>query len=64
MKLPGFWSDVVVLPGQRFALIRFDTNDAGSVPLAYCDIAPVTPNGGDVTVTMDALGWFYLQQHA
>ena len=21
MKLPGFWSDVVVMPGQRFALI-------------------------------------------
>jgi len=49
---------------NRMLIFRFDTNDGASVPIAYCDITPVTPNGGDVTVTMDALGWFYMQQHA
>ena len=49
---------------NRMVIFKFVTNDGDSIPIAYCDIAAVTPNGGDVTVTMDALGWFYTQQHA
>ena len=49
---------------NRMVIFKFITNDGDSVPIAYCEIASVTPNGGDVTVTMDALGWFYTQQHA
>jgi hypothetical protein len=49
---------------NRMLIFRFVTDDTDSIPIAYCDITPVTPNGGDVTVTMDALGWFYMQQHA
>ena len=49
---------------NRMVFYRFDTNDAGSVPIVYCDITPVTPNGGDITVTCPVLGWFYTQQHA
>ena len=49
---------------NRMAIFKFVTNDADSIPIAYCDITEVTPNGGDVTVTCPALGWFYTQQHA
>ena len=49
---------------NRLIMFHFITDDASSFPIAYCDITAVTPNGGDVTVTMDALGWFYMQQHA
>ena len=73
-----YTSDNAVFPGaalaigacNRMLIFRFDTNDGASVPIAYCDITPVTPNGGDVTVTVategDAGGtaWFYVQQHA
>ncbi len=68
----AFTSDNQVFPAaavaigecNRIVFFHFGTNDADSAPIAYCDITPVTPNGGDLTVTMDALGWFYAQQHA
>jgi hypothetical protein len=41
---------------------RFDTNDAGSVPIACVEITEVTPNTGDITVTMPTNGWYYTQQ--
>jgi len=39
-------------------------DDAASIPIAKVMITEVTPNGGDITVTLPALGWFYTQQHA
>lgn len=68
----AFTSQDQVFPSAAVAIGECDrivfyhkvTNDADSIPIAYCDITPVTPNGGDLTVTMDALGWFYAQQHA
>jgi hypothetical protein len=38
---------------QAYAVVvyKFVTNDAGSTPIAYCQLAsPITPNGGDITV--------------
>ena len=51
---------------DRMVFYRFVTNDADSIPIACVEIAEVTPNGGDVTVTQPTtnavLGWFYTQQ--
>jgi hypothetical protein len=47
---------------NRMVFFRFVTNDADSVPLVCVEITEVTPNTGDITVTMPANGWFYTQQ--
>lgn len=47
---------------SRMVFYRFATNDADSIPIACVEITEVTPNGGDVTVTQPANGWFYLDQ--
>ena len=47
---------------NRMAIFKFVTNDADSIPLACVEITEVTPNGGDVTVTCPANGWFYTDQ--
>lgn len=43
-------------------LFKFVTNDADSVPIALIDITPVTPNGGDIVITVSADGLFRTQQ--
>lgn len=47
---------------DRMAIFKHVTNDADSIPLACVEITSVTPNGGDVTVTCPAAGWFYTDQ--
>lgn len=47
---------------DRVAIFKFVTNDAGSTPIAIIDITPITPNGGDIAVTVSADGLFYTQQ--
>lgn len=39
-------------------LFKFVTNDAGSLPIAYYDGGdfPISPNGGDVTISSDGEG--------
>jgi hypothetical protein len=56
-----------VTGNQSEALILFIDNggdDATSRLIAYQDTGvtglPITPNGGDITVTVDAAGWFTL----
>lgn len=41
---------------------KFVTNDAGSTPIAVLDVADTATNGGDITITFDATGIFYLQE--
>jgi hypothetical protein len=43
-------------------LFKFVTNDAGSTPIAACPLTATPTNGGDMNVTFDAAGAFYLQQ--
>jgi hypothetical protein len=43
-------------------VFKFVTNDADSIPIAVVDITPVTPNGGNIAITFDAVGIFYTQQ--
>src|SRR4051794_35128863 len=67
-NLAAFDSDDPVLPGvtgaQSEALIVFiDTGSEGTSRLVMyqdADItgAPITPNGSDIRVTVDAAGWF------
>jgi hypothetical protein len=47
---------------DKFILFKFVTNDAASIPIATVNITAITPNGGDINVTVDAAGLFYLQQ--
>lgn len=47
---------------NRVVFFKFVTSDADSVPICSCDITPVTPNNGDITVTLDTNGIFYSQQ--
>jgi hypothetical protein len=47
---------------DKIIVFKFVTNDAGSTPIAVVGITPITPNGGDIIVTVDAQGLFYLQQ--
>jgi hypothetical protein len=44
------------------AIFKFVTNDAGSTPIAIIDVTDTATNGGDISVTFDAAGIFYLQQ--
>lgn len=47
---------------DHFLVFRFVTNDADSVPIAKIAMTSVTPNGGDINVTVDTAGAFYTQQ--
>jgi len=47
---------------NRVMFYRFVTNDADSIPICCADITEVTPNNGDLSVTMPTNGWFYTQQ--
>lgn len=47
---------------DKMIIYRFVTNDADSVPVAVVGITPITPNGGDIIVTIDAAGLLYLQE--
>lgn len=44
------------------AIIREQTNDAGSTPLFFVDFTDTATNGGTFTVQFDSLGIAYLQQ--
>lgn len=43
-------------------VFKFVTNDAGSTPICVIDVTDTATNGGDITVTFDAAGIFYLQE--
>jgi len=43
-------------------IFKFVSNDAGSTPIASLDITDTATNGGDITITFNANGVFYLQQ--
>lgn len=47
---------------DRMVFYRFVTSDADSIPIACVEITEVTPNTGDITVTMPTNGWFYTQE--
>ncbi len=47
---------------DSIVVFKFVTNDGDSIPIAIVDITPVTPNGGNIAVTFDAVGIFYTQQ--
>jgi hypothetical protein len=47
---------------DHFIVFKFVSNDAGSTPIAKVEMTSVTPNGGDVNVTISASGLFYTQQ--
>jgi len=47
---------------NRMVFFHFLNNDADSIPLVCVEITEVTPNTGDITVTMPANGWFYTQE--
>ena len=48
---------------NKIVVYKFVTNDAGSTPIAVVTFTPaITPNGGDITVTVDAAGLFYTQE--
>jgi hypothetical protein len=43
-------------------IYKFTTNDADSIPICVIDLVDTPTNGGDIGVTFDANGIFYLQQ--
>lgn len=43
-------------------IYKFVVNDAGSTPICSIDVADTATNGGDITVTFDSTGCFYLQE--
>lgn len=47
---PTFVAQPAGDPVDRIVIFKFDTDDAGSTPIACVDIDEVTPNGGDITV--------------
>lgn len=47
---------------NHFLVFAFITNDAASIPIAKIAMTSVTPNGGDINVTVDPAGAFYTQQ--
>jgi hypothetical protein len=47
---------------DHFIVFKFVTNDAGSTPIFKVAMTSVTPNGGDVNVTVAATGLAYTQQ--
>jgi hypothetical protein len=47
---------------DKIILFHFSVDDAGSVPLAFVPMVPVVPNGGDIAISIDPAGLFYVQQ--
>ena len=47
---------------DKIIVFKFVTDDSASTPIALVNITPITPNGGDIVVTVDGAGLFYLQQ--
>lgn len=47
---------------DSYIVFKFVTNDADSIPIALIDMTPVTPNGGDIAITISADGLFRTQQ--
>jgi hypothetical protein len=47
---------------DHFIVFKYNTNDAGSTPIAKVAMTEITPNGGDIAVTVSADGLFYTQQ--
>lgn len=47
---------------DHYIVFQFVTDDAGSKPIAKVEMTSVTPNGGDVNVTISSSGLFYTQQ--
>jgi hypothetical protein len=47
---------------NHFIVFKFVTNDAASIPIAKVAMTAITPNGGDINVTVSASGLFYTQQ--
>lgn len=43
-------------------IFKFVTNDAGSTPICFIDIADTATNGSDITIDFASTGIFYLQQ--
>lgn len=43
-------------------IFKFVANDAGSTPICVIDVTDTATNGGDITITFDANGIFYLQE--
>ena len=57
------WTAVAGGSTVGFVVIyKFVTNDASSTPICCIDVADTATNGGDITVTFDAAGIFYLQE--
>jgi hypothetical protein len=42
-------------------LYKFVTNDADSIPITNLDVPDTPTNGGDIAITFDTTGCFYLQ---
>lgn len=47
---------------NKMVVFKFITNDAASIPIAVVEITPITPNGGDIIVTISGSGLFYTQE--
>lgn len=47
---------------DHFIVFKFVTNDAGSTPIAKVAMTSITPNGGDINVTISSSGLFYTQE--
>jgi len=59
---PTFASVAAGAEVDKMIVFKFVTNDADSIPIVVANITPITPNGGDITVTIDTAGLFYLQE--
>jgi hypothetical protein len=59
---PTFPSVAAGAEVNRMVAFKFVTNDADSIPIAVVDITAITPNGGNIAVTIAATGLFYTQQ--
>lgn len=47
---------------NRMVIYKHTNDDSDSIPIACVEITEVTPNGGDITVTCPAAGWFFTDQ--
>jgi hypothetical protein len=47
---------------DHYIVFKFVTNDAGSTPIFKVEMTSVTPNGGDINVTIASTGLAYTQQ--
>jgi hypothetical protein len=57
------WTAVVGGSTVGYVVVfKFVTNDAGSTPIACIDVTDTPTNGGNINLTFDTTGAFYLQQ--